>query len=98
MAAERLHDDVLQLKSEMARTLGQVREQNTNLASFVAEMTEEVGGMVRRTERMEEFMVQYGYKPTVRPEVTAVLSGETDQVNQGEHLNYAYSGQSHYSP
>ena len=85
MAAERLHDDVLQLKSEMTSSLDKVREQNTNLASFVAEMTEEVEGMVRRTDRMEEFMVQYGYKPTVRPEVTVIVSGDT--VNQGKHFN-----------
>ena len=92
MAAERLHDDVLQLKSEMARTLGQVREQNTNLASFVAEMTEEVEGMVRRTDRMEEFMAQYGYKPTARVELSKILSGDTEQPNQGKYLNDAKCG------
>ena len=84
MAAERLHDDVLQLKSEMARTLGQVREQNTNLASFVAEMTEEVEGMVRRTDKMEEFMVQYGYKPTAKVELSQILSGNNEHNNQGK--------------
>ena len=70
----------------MARTLGQVREQNTNLASFVAEMTEEVEGMVRRTERMEEFMVQYGYKPAARVELSQILSGDTEPSNQGKYF------------
>ena len=71
----------------MTRTLGQVREQNTNLASFVAEMEVEVEGMVRRTDRMEEFMAQYGYKPTARVEVNKILSGDTEQPNQGKYFN-----------
>ena len=85
MAAERLQDDVLQLKSEMTRTLGKVREQNTNLASFVAEMTEEVEGMVRRTDRMEEFMAKYGYKPTGRVELSKILTGDSDQNIPGKY-------------
>ena len=93
MAAERLHDDVLQLKSEMTRTLGQVREQNTNLASFVAEMEEEVVGMVRRTDRMEEFMAQYGYQPTARVELSKILSGDREEANQGKYFCDAKSGQ-----
>ena len=76
----------------MTRTLGQVREQNTNLASFVAEMTEEVEGMVRRTDRMEEFMAQYGYKPTARVEVTKILPGDTEPTNKGKYLNDAKLG------
>ena len=68
----------------MARTLGKVREQNTNLASFVAEMTEEVEGMVRRTDKMEEFMVQYGYKPTAKVELSQILSGNNEHDNQGK--------------
>ena len=69
----------------MTRTLGQVRKQNTNLASFVAEMTEEVEGMVRRTDRMEEFMAKYGYKPTARVELSKILTGDSDQNIPGKY-------------
>ena len=53
MAADKIHDDVVQLKSEMSKTLTEVREQNTNLASFLSEMTQEVEVMVARTAKIE---------------------------------------------
>ena len=66
MAADKLHDDVLELKSEMSKTLTEVREQNTNLASFLSEMTQEVEMMESRTDKMEAFMCLYGYQPKIR--------------------------------
>ena len=45
--------------------------------------------MARRTDRMEEFMAQYGYKPTARVELNKILSGDTEQLNQGKYLNDA---------
>ena len=82
MAADKLHDEVLQLKSGLGKTLSEVKEQNINLASFLTEMTQEVEVMVTRTAKMEEFMTRYGYQPASRMDVNKMLDWNlVDQTN-----------------
>ena len=86
LAADKLHDDVLELKSEMSKTLTEVREQNTNLASFLSEMTQEVEMMESRTDKMEEFMCLYGYQPKIRIDtvtnVAPPAAGEFEEASE----------------
>ena len=76
-----MHDDVLQLKSEMAKTLSEVQEQNINLASFLDEMTVEAEGMLRKTSKMEEFMIQYGYKPAAGLDTVKMFDLDLEEQN-----------------
>jgi len=86
LAADKLHDDVLELKSEMSKTLTEVREQNTNLASFLSEMTQEVEMMESRTDKMEAFMCLYGYQPKIRIDtvtnIAPAAAGEFEEASE----------------